>query len=142
MSTKFEDIVDALETASQAPTGGIDIFYHISTGKIYYDFVMGDNIEPLPDDIDDVTSYLRLPDYREIGLGRPLALAFAEEHLSQRDCDRVYAFFSRSGAFARFKDLLEDRGVIDAWYQYEHQAIEQAAREWCEEHSIATITDS
>lgn len=142
MSITFEEIHDAFETMSLAPVGVVEVFYHISTGKVYYDFTSADNPEPLPDDIDDTELYLRFPDSNELPHGRSLALGFAEEHLSDDDYDRVCSYFNRRGAFARFKDLLEDRGIIDAWYKYQADTIKQAAREWCKENSINVVEEN
>jgi GNAT superfamily N-acetyltransferase len=43
---------------------------------------------------------------------------------------------SRRGAFARFKDLLDRRGVLDQWYDFEAKAEERALRMWCDLNSI------
>lgn len=38
---------------------------------------------------------------------------------------------SASCAYSRFKSLLEQRGQLQNWYQYEEAAVEEALREWC-----------
>jgi hypothetical protein len=89
----------------------------------------------LPDDIDDNEKFLQIPDKRELDLGRPLALDFAREFLPD-DFDDVRQFFSRKGAYARFKDLLDQRGALAQWYDFEAKAEEKALRERCELNSI------
>ena len=62
---------------------------------------------------------------RELDLGKPLALDFARQFLPG-DFDDVRQFFSRRGAYARFKDLLDRRGVLDQWYDFEAKAEERS----------------
>lgn len=49
------------------------------------------------------------------------------------------AFFRSRGAYARFKQLLESEGVLEKWYQFEEESVEQALRDWCAENSIQLI---
>jgi hypothetical protein len=48
----------------------------------------------------------------------------------------IYAMFNRKGAYARYKDLLEDRDMLEKWYEYESEKQEPALRGWCESNSI------
>jgi hypothetical protein len=52
------------------------------------------------------------------------------------DFDDILLFFSRRGAYAKFKDLLGRRGVLDQWYDFEAKAEERALRMWCDLNSI------
>ena len=38
--------------------------------------------------------------------------------------------FRQRGAYARFKDLIERKDLLEAWYRYEAKATERALREW------------
>ncbi|SIT60038.1 conserved hypothetical protein [Mesorhizobium prunaredense] len=62
-------------------------------------------------------------------------LTFARHHLPD-DCDKVREIFSRAGAYARFKDLLERRGAVDRWYDFEQKATEEALKTWCADNDI------
>lgn len=42
-----------------------------------------------------------------------------------------------SGAFRHFRGAVERLGLLDAWYRYRNDAIEQTARDWLEEHKLA-----
>jgi hypothetical protein len=42
-----------------------------------------------------------------------------------------------SGAFRHFRNSVELLGLLDAWYRYREQAIQQIARDWLEEHKLA-----
>ncbi|MGB8129465.1 MAG: UPF0158 family protein [Candidatus Angelobacter sp.] len=42
-----------------------------------------------------------------------------------------------SGAFRHFRSAVERLGLLDAWYRYRKEAIQQIAREWLEENKLA-----
>jgi hypothetical protein len=42
-----------------------------------------------------------------------------------------------SGAFRHFRGAVERLGLLDAWYRYREEAIQQIARDWLEEHKLA-----
>ena len=107
----------------------------MQSGKLYYHSGLCDDLDILPEDIDDTGKFLPIPDKKELGLGKPLVLDFTREFLPG-DVDDVRHFFSRRGAYARFKDLLDQRGALAEWYDFEAKAEERALREWCELHSI------
>jgi hypothetical protein len=50
---------------------------------------------------------------------------------------RCRFIFSKRGAYGRFKDLLDYRGQLDAWYEHERRAAERALREWAAENGLA-----
>ena len=54
------------------------------------------------------------------------------------DQREVQEIFSRRGAYARFKDLLERRGLLQRWYEYESDAEREALKVWCQENGIDT----
>ncbi|MCP3371193.1 hypothetical protein [Bradyrhizobium cajani] len=141
MPMKFAQIVDAFEFANNGDIGEFRAFVCRQTGKIYCQTDFMDAAEfndELPDDIDDEEKYLALPDKRELGLGKPLVLDFAREFLRD-DFDDVHYFFSKRGAYPKFKSLLARRGAIDRWHAYENEATERALRDWCKLHSIEII---
>jgi len=50
--------------------------------------------------------------------------------------NRVYSIFHRKGAYSRYKDLLERKGLLDEWYEYENERQKAALKEWCRENNI------
>lgn len=42
-----------------------------------------------------------------------------------------------SKAFRHFRGAVERLGLLDAWYRYRQEAIEEIARDWLEEHKLA-----
>ena len=105
------------------------------TGEIYWPSDSRDNPDALPDHMEDGAKYIRVPGKRDLNLGRRLVMSFVGEYLPE-DVDQVRGFFDRRGAYARFKGLLAERGVLDRWYDFEAKAEERALRAWCKENAI------
>ena len=109
-----------------------------TTGKIYCHAEFSDLEEfndELPDDVEDDEKYVAIPDKKELGLGKPLALDFAREFLPG-DFDEVRYIFSKRGAYQKFRALLIRTRTLDRWYAFETQATERALRQWCADQSI------
>ena len=90
------------EPKSFAGGGEHQAFLCKQSGKLYCYSEICDDSDILPDDIDDTGKFLQLPDKKELDLGKSLALAFTREFIPS-DFDDVRQFFSRRGAYARFK---------------------------------------
>jgi len=91
--------------------------------------------EDIPEDLETSADYLCLPDKGELGLGRDLVFSFVEEKLPT-EWEAVRAFFRRRGAYARFKDMLATRGMLEEWYRYEETSTEEALRQWCDDNGL------
>ena len=52
------------------------------------------------------------------------------------DYDIVRQILRRRGAYARYKALLDQRGMLEEWFKMENSREEKAIREWCEENGI------
>jgi hypothetical protein len=135
MAVRFQDLLDAVEAVSSGQLGENSAWVCKESGRIYFQFEVDNEPEELPDDIDDTEKYIKIPDKRELDLGKPLALAFASEFLPE-DFDKVRQIFSRRGAYARFNDLLDYRRMRQKWFDYRDKAEIEAVREWCAENSI------
>ena len=138
MPTSFADICLAFEFASSAQPGANDAILCRSTGKIYYRSELAgidDFADEQPDEDPDDENYIAIPDKRNLGLGKQLALDFAEEFLPD-DFDDVRDLFGRRGAYSKFKALLMRRHALDRWHAFEEKATNQALRDCCEENSI------
>ncbi|MDD1531671.1 hypothetical protein C7U92_29995 [Bradyrhizobium sp. WBOS7] len=143
MPVTFKDILQAFEFADvSGGMGECHTFVCRQTGKIYYQFdddsLQDLEEDELPDDIEDEAKYLRIPNSRDFDLGKPLVIAFVRELLPD-DLDEVRYFFSKRGAYQKFKALLSRRRAIGAWHDYRNKATERALRDWCEVHSIEIV---
>jgi hypothetical protein len=138
MPVSFQEILDAFEFAGLTGVGECQVILCRRTGKIYLHSEFSDFEEfndELPDDVEDEEKYLAIPDKRELGLGKPLALDFAREFLPD-DFDEVRYMFSKRKAYSKFRALLIRRNVLERWYDFESKATEKALREWCAFNSI------
>ncbi|WP_086999798.1 UPF0158 family protein [Rhizobium sullae] len=134
MAVDFSELLNAFEFVSSMGTGENTAYLCKETGKIYLHSDWADDVEELPD-VEDSEKYIPIPEKRELDLGKRLVLKFARHHLPD-DYNKVREIFSRAGAYARFKDLLEHRHAIDRWYAFEQEATEDALRTWCEDNDI------
>jgi len=132
---KFQDIWEAFEFVSFGEATENEAFLSRETGLIYWHSEHGDDFEELPSDIDEENKYFSIPHKKDLGLGKRLAIRFAEDFLAD-DLGKVREIFSRSGAYARFKDLLEERGMLERWYEYEASAQKEALLGWCAENGV------
>ena len=114
----------------------------LDTGKIFWKLDPADpgNEEDLPADLETSDRYLPVPHKNDLDLGRHLVLDFIDQELPA-DHDTVTDFFRRRGAYGRFKALLDTRGMLQRWYEFEDRATEQALRAWCEESGIQLVGD-
>lgn len=139
MPVSLKEIWEAFEFVCAGSLGEHQAFLCKQSGKLYCHSELCDDLDILPDDIDNSEKFVPIPDKRDLDLGKPLALDFTR-HFLPGDFDDVRGFFSRRGAYARFKDLLGRRGALDQWYDFEAKAEERALRMWCDLNSIE-VTD-
>ncbi|MBU1398298.1 MAG: hypothetical protein KKE00_10935 [Proteobacteria bacterium] len=104
------------------------------TGDIFYISEMGDSDE-LIEDIDDPEKYIAIPHKNELDLGKALVLEFTSTYLPE-ELDKIHAIFRRKGAYSRYKDLLESKGVLENWYKFEDERRVVNLKEWCLENGI------
>lgn len=140
-SVNLEDLLTAFEWVSVGDSAAIDCAAYVSkaTGKVHWSGEGAD--EELPEDIEDGTIYVAVPDKSELDLGRSLALRFVEDRLPQ-EYKTVYQFFRKRGAYSHFKSLLERAGQLQAWHDYERNAIEEALLNWGEQHGFTCARTS
>ena len=141
MPANFQEILDSFAFVSSNGGGYNEAFLCRQTGKIHWRSALldPDEFDELPDDVEDETKYIAIPETQELGLGKPLALDFAREFL-RNDFDEVRYMFSKRGAYRKFRALITRRNALERWYDFESKATERALRDWCELHSIA-VTD-
>jgi hypothetical protein len=135
MPVSFKDILLAFEFVSAGSTGEHQAFLCRQSGTLYWHSEFAGDSDELPDDIEDSDKYVQIPDKRELDLGKPLVLDFARQFLPD-DVGDLQQIFRKRGAYARFKDLLQRRGALDRWYDFEANAAERALRMWCDLNSI------
>jgi Uncharacterised protein family (UPF0158) len=138
-AVKYDDLIEAIDFVSAGASSDHQAFIALDTGRIYWISEFGDPIdEDVPEDLDESDRYLEVPSRNDLDLGRRLVFRFVEEQLPGA-YEQVQGFFSRRGAYGRFKALLEDAGCLDKWRQFDAQCTRQALEDWCEAHAIELI---
>lgn len=133
---KWSDIQDAFFFVSSASYGMNLAILNKNTGRIYYRSQMGYLDEDEIDEEDFVPdTFIYIPHRNDVGLGRELVCEFVEKYLPD-ECERIYYFFRKRGAYGRYKDLLEEKDLLQKWFEFENKREEQVLREWCEENEI------
>ena len=135
MTTKFDfdDIYDAFDFVSTSYAYENTAFLDMDTGKIYYKSDVTD-IDELPENI-DYGNYIEIPHRNELDLGRTLIYDFARKHLPE-EIETIESIFNTNGAYSRFKSLLDSRGLLEQWYEFELEQQQAELRKWCEKNSI------
>ncbi|MCA9139051.1 MAG: hypothetical protein KDB00_19900 [Planctomycetales bacterium] len=137
VSFDFGKIETAFEYANFG--GGVnEAFLDRQSSQLLYFSSLGDS-DPEPEDFDDESRYIQLPDKRDLGLGAELVQQFVSTTAPELS-DAVRDAFRRRGAFRRFKALLESNGMLEAWYQFEADAEKAALVNWCHENDIQLST--
>jgi hypothetical protein len=131
---KFSDIEDAFLFVSSAGYGMHLALLCKDTGRILYRSEMGGLDEIGNEDLDSDTC-IEIPHKNDLDLGQRLVFEFVESRLPD-GYHRVQEIFRRRGAYGRFKDFLESKGLLQSWYDFENRRQEQALRDWCEENGI------
>lgn len=138
---RYADLLDAFEFASAG--GPIDSAAYIDrdTGATHFVSPDFDFDEELPPDLETSDRYISVPNKYDLDLGRHLVLSFIDRELPN-DYGTVAAFFRKKGAYARFKNFLETRRLLQRWYDFRALRIEEALREWCRDNGIAIIDEA
>ena len=132
---KFDDLLAAYEWVSSSSPAENEAFVSRITGNVHWSSSMADLDEELPEDIENGSIYVSVPHKYDLDLGKNLVLTFAEEQLAD-SYETVSSLFRQRGAYGEFKDLLERKGKLEAWYEYEANATELALREWAAEQGL------
>ena len=131
----FSNIAEAFEFVSMAPYGTHEAVLRLDTGKMLYQSDMGDLDEiATAGDLEGVPS-VEIPHKNDLDLGQELVFEFVDKHLPDQS-ERVWFFFGRPGAYGRFKDLLEDKDLLQAWSDFENARQEQTLRQWCADNDV------
>ncbi|MGR5339702.1 UPF0158 family protein [Vibrio astriarenae] len=129
MKIAFSEVLDLFEMVNFGSPFSHEGYICKASGKTYFYSEYGDNEEELPEDIYS-DNYIAIPSKTDLGLDNRLAFEFTEESLPSK-YDKVRSIFRGKGAYGRFKELLDDNGVLEDWFKFEQERTEKAVREWC-----------
>ncbi len=134
-SVNYTDLEMAMSFISSSHMFDAAAYISRETGKIYWESSEIDEEDEVPDDILDSSLYATVPHQNDLGLGKRLVLKFTAQVIPDR-YDQVSAIFRRPGAYSRYKDLLDDIGLLEEWYKFESSADETALREWAKDEGF------
>lgn len=132
---KFDDIELAFDFVSSTAPSTNSAFFCLETGVCHWHSNFDDSEEPLPDDVWDRKKYVQIPHKNDLGLGQRLVFRFVRQVLPD-DVGEVTGIFRCQGAYRRFKSLLERRGKLDEWFEFQSNSERDALRAWCADNGI------
>lgn len=130
----FDEIHDAFFFVSSDTYGMNRALLCLDDGKIYFQSEIGE-INELDEEEFDCDRFIEIPHKNDLNLGSNLALEYAVQNLPD-DLALVDGIFRSRGACSRFKDLLEHRGLLQSWYDFQSHREEEALRQWALENDI------
>jgi hypothetical protein len=131
---KFSDLEDAFLFVSSDSYGMHSAYLNEDTGQIVYHSEMGDDDEIAEEDLEG-DEWLDIPHKNDLDLGRQLVFEFIETRLADK-YEQVRHMFRGPGGYRHFKALLETKGLLETWYEFENQREQEALREWCQENEV------
>jgi hypothetical protein len=137
MAISFDDIENAFLFVSMDQKYMNTAYLCKESGQIFYTSELGDS-DALPEDIDDTEKYITIPHKNDLDLGKVLVFEFTSEYISE-EMDRIYDFFRTRGAYSRYKDFLNEKGLLYKWYKFEDERQRTALKEWCQDNRIEII---
>jgi hypothetical protein len=138
MKFKFEDIEMAYDFVSSSLYGDHSAVLRKDSGKILWQSESGDMDESSEEDWESYDS-VEIPHKNDLNLGKRLVFDFVLTNLPN-DFNHVRQIFRRRGAYGRFKEFVESKGLLQSWYDFEAEQKERALRQWCEDNGIE-LTD-
>ena len=136
VTVDFSDLREAYEFVNVGDEFACEAFLSLETGQIFWRSDDEGAFDEPPGDVEDREKYLPIPGKRELDLGKHRVLQFAAEYLPEA-CEEVRDMFSRSGAYRRFRYLLERENALDQWYEFEGQETDAALRRWCHRNDLS-----
>ncbi len=133
----IRELEDAYMIASSDPGGSTEVLICKKTGKTLVNSDYS-GIYEIPEDADE-DDYLMAPNKYDLDLGNKLVFDFILDTVPD-EYDRVRGFFSRRGAYGKYKDFLGRKGLVDVWHEHENVKTEEALRAWAKDKGLE-LTD-
>jgi hypothetical protein len=131
----LDDLEDAFHWVSASAPFMNSALVSTTTGQVFYASSAHEVDEALPEDYEGASLYWSVPHKNDLDLGRTLVFEFVQERLPDQ-LPAVEGIFRRRGAHGRFKDLLERKGLLETWYEYERKSTVNALLAWAAEEGM------
>lgn len=150
----LKEFVEGLQMYS----GQIEAYLNLVTGEIIpvsedalaaiESGMDGDDLKNLDEELDpelldklqNSDEYIQFPSRFEINEYRMLE-GFSSSYPDEKIGDILYDAIHGSGAFGRFKKMVNHFEIQDAWYQYRDRAYKEFAIDWLDSHRISYRDD-
>ena len=133
-TAKYADIADGFFYADSSGPYTVEAYLSLERGTVHVISEDDLGLDEVPEDL-ETGPYLALPCKSDLDLGHNLVHDFIREQLPDAE-NVVFDIFRKRGAYGRFKDFLDRRGKLQAWYDYEEAATEARLRQWCADNDI------
>ena len=137
MKIKFDDIMEAFFFVNEGGLANHTAVLDNSTGKVYWQSEDSE-INEIPEGLLDSKDAIEIPQKNELCLGTELVFEFAGAKIPD-DYEKIQDIFSSRGAYSKFKDFLESKGLVKDWYAFENESQEKAVRKWCKDSEVKLI---
>ena len=134
MAVKYEDLELAYDFVNSGPYGDHSALLNRSTGQIYWSSESGD-LDEISEEMRESDDAVEIPHKEDLDLGNRLVFRFVDS-CAPDHYGRVRDMFGSRGAYARYKEFLASKGLLEKWYAYEADAQERALRDWAGESGI------
>lgn len=135
----YSELIDAIMFADASIYVDGGAFYDHERDVIY---LKGTDLEEeqakIPEDV-DWQACTQIPGEKSLDLGRALVESFVKEYRPD-DIYKVRGFFTRRGAYRRFRFWTDELGLTDIWFTYRNRAEREAVVNWCNENNVP-LTD-
>lgn len=136
VTVKMSELRDGFDFVCAGEMSESAAYISRATGKIHWCGESVEGLEETPDDLDDESAYIAVPHKRDLDLGQRLIFRFMTERAPAL-YPSVQEIFSSKGAYRRFKDFLDRRGMLEQWYEFEEAQTVAALTQWCADNGIA-----
>lgn len=136
-SVSYQQLRNAFEFVSSGAPATHSAYICQDTANIYWLSSSLELEEAVPEDVETSERYIAVPHKNELQLGQKIALQFIDQVLPD-DYNLVSSFFRKRGAYRRFKELLQAKGLLEQWLVFEVSACDEALLDWCQQHGIPT----
>lgn len=133
-TVKFEEIEEAFDFVNFGSYGDHTALLDKSAGKIFWHSESSGE-EEIPEGLWESSDAVEIPRKSDLGLGNQLVFDFVLS-VTRDDYEHVRDIFQRPGAYARYKDFLQSRDLLQSWYDYEGEATKKALRDWCKDNGV------
>ena len=140
-AVSLDELIAAMLFVSDAYSMDAAAYLHRPSGEIYWQSIealVGElyEDEKLPAGFETSPEYLRIPNKRQLNVGKALVFAFVRQFMPHAYAE-VAAFFRKPGAYGRFREMVEDSDLLERWRAFQDAGEKEAMRAWCRENGVA-----